>query len=405
MDVAKDIRKIEEDYPNLRGRIAFPSALGGGEGNWPVSIAILGPDLQVANSYALKIHDTLKKTPGFTDLNIDLDGNGPELQIQLDRKRASELGVRASDVGSAVRLMIAGQDQISTFKEGNEEYPVTMQLLPEQQRDPAILARLMIPSSKLGQVRLDNIASVQRGLTQARMKRIARQYAVSVNGNTDFAPDVASVKLREIVNKISLPPGYTTKLQGTIKILDETNKNLIMTLLLACIFMYMVLAAQFESLLHPFAIMLSLPLSVPFALLTLWLTNRTLNLWSSLGVLLLLGVVKKNGILQIDYANKLRREGMALRQAVLEACQVRLRPILMTTFSIIAGLIPTALGVGAGAQQRSAIAVTIIGGQTLCLLLTLVVTPVAYSLLSEMSEMRLFSWIKWPRLRRAHAGS
>jgi HAE1 family hydrophobic/amphiphilic exporter-1 len=151
--------------------------------------------------------------------------------------------------------------------------------------------------------------------------------------------------------------------------------------------------------------MLSLPLSVPFALLTLWLTNRTLNLWSSLGVLLLLGVVKKNGILQIDYANKLRRDGMALRQAVLEACQVRLRPILMTTFSIIAGLIPTALGVGAGAQQRSAIAVTIIGGQTLCLLLTLVVTPVAYSLLSEMSEMRLFSWIKWPRLRRAHAGS
>jgi hydrophobic/amphiphilic exporter-1 (mainly G- bacteria), HAE1 family len=178
-----------------------------------------------------------------------------------------------------------------------------------------------------------------------------------------------------------------------------------MTLLLACIFMYMVLAAQFESLLHPFAIMLSLPLSVPFALLTLWMTNRTLNLWSSLGVLLLLGVVKKNGILQIDYANKLRREGMPLREAVLEACQVRLRPILMTTFSIIAGLIPTALGVGAGAQQRSAIALTIIGGQTLCLLLTLVVTPVAYSLLSEMSEMRFFSWIKWPRVRRAHAGS
>jgi hydrophobic/amphiphilic exporter-1 (mainly G- bacteria), HAE1 family len=405
LDVAKDIRKLEEDYPNLRGRIAFPSALGGGEGNWPVSIAILGPDLQVANSLAMKIHDTLKQTPGFTDLNIDLDGNGPELQIQVDRKRASELGVRASDVGSAVRLMIAGQDEISTYKEGNEEYSVTMQLLPEQQRDPAILARLMIPSSKVGQVRLDNIATVQRGLTQARMKRIARQYAVSVNGNTDYAPDVASVKLREIVNKISLPPGYTTKLQGTIKILDETNKNLIMTLLLACIFMYMVLAAQFESLLHPFAIMLSLPLSVPFALLTLWMTNRTLNLWSSLGVLLLLGVVKKNGILQIDYANKLRREGMPLRDAVLEACQVRLRPILMTTFSIIAGLIPTALGVGAGAQQRSAIAVTIIGGQTLCLLLTLVVTPVAYSLLSEVSEMRLFAWIKWPRLRRAHARS
>jgi HAE1 family hydrophobic/amphiphilic exporter-1 len=405
LDVARDIRKIQAEYPNLRARISLPSALGGGEGSWPVSIAILGPELETANLYATKIHDTLKKTPGFTDLNMDLDGNGPELQIQVDRKRASELGVRAADVGSAVRLMIAGEDQISTYKEGNEEYPVTMQLLPEQQKDPSILARLMIPSSKIGQVRLDNIAAVQRGLTQARMKRIARQFAVSVNGNTDFPPDVAALKLRDIVNKVTLPPGYTTKLQGTIKILDETNKNLILTLLLACIFMYMVLAAQFESLLHPFAIMLSLPLSVPFALLTLWLTDRTLNLWSSLGVLLLLGVVKKNGILQIDYANKLRREGMPLRQAVLEACQVRLRPILMTTFSIIAGLIPTALGVGAGAQQRSAIAVTIIGGQTLCLLLTLVVTPVAYSLLSEMSEMKFFSSLKWSRLRRAHAGS
>src|SRR5215510_3695422 len=153
-----------------------------------------------------------------------------------------------------------------------------------------------------------------------------------------------------------------------------------------------------ESLLHPFAIMMSLPLSIPFALLTLWLTGRTLNLWSSLGVLLLLGIVKKNGILQIDYANKLRDQGVPLREAVLEACQVRLRPILMTTFSIIAGLIPTALGVGAGAQQRSAIAVTIIGGQTLCLLLTLVVTPVAYSLLSQLSELRWAGALKASRL-------
>src|SRR3989442_15245401 len=274
-----------------------------------------------------------------------------------------------------------------------------MQLLPEQQKDPSILALLMIPPWKIGQVRLDNIATVQRGLTQAKLRRVARQFAVGVNGNTDYPPDVAAVKLRQIANKINLPPGYTSRLQGTIKILDETNKNLIMTLLLACIFMYMVLAAQFESLLRPFAIMLSLPLSVPFALLTLWATNRTLNLWSSLGVLLLLGVVKKNGILQIDYANKLRRDGMPLREAVLEACQVRLRPILMPPFSIIGGLIPTAIGNGAGAAQRSAIAVTIIGGQTLCLLLTLIVTPVTYSLLSQLSELRLGSALRASRLR------
>ena len=145
--------------------------------------------------------------------------------------------------------------------------------------------------------------------------------------------------------------------------------------------------------------MMSLPLSIPFALFTLWATHRTLNLWSSLGVLLLLGIVKKNGILQIDYTNKLRAEGVPLRQAILDACQIRLRPILMTTLSIIAGLIPTAIGVGAGATQRSAIAVTIIGGQSLCLLLTLIVTPVTYSILSELSETRTAASVRPWRAR------
>jgi len=252
---------------------------------------------------------------------------------------------------------------------------------------------LMIPSTKVGQVRLDNIATIQRGLSPGRINRYNRQFQVGVRANLDSNVPLgaAAEKVREAIRKVGLPPGYTSRFSGTVKTLDDTNKSLIVTFLLACIFMYMVLAAQFESLLHPLAIMMSLPMSIPFALLTLWMTGRTLNLWSSLGVLLLLGIVKKNGILQIDYANRLRDQGLPLRQAILEACQVRLRPILMTTFSIIGGLIPTAIGVGAGAAQRSAIAVTIIGGQTLCLLLTLIVTPVTYSLLSELHLLARFS--------------
>jgi len=399
-DVAKDIRKIMAQYPSIRSRVNWPSALGEGESYSGINVRMLGPDLQKVGEYARKLHTELKGTPGFADVDMDLDINSPELQIQIDRQRASDLGVRAADVATAVRLMIAGEDQISTYKETGEQYPVTMQLLPEQQKDPKVLARLMIPSTKVGQVRLDNIATVQRGLSPGRINRYNRQFQVAVraNLNSDVALGAAAEKVREAIRKVGLTPGYTSRFSGTVRTLDETNKSLIIAFLLACIFMYMVLAAQFESLLHPLAIMMSLPMSIPFALLTLWLTGRTLNLWSSLGVLLLLGIVKKNGILQIDYANKLRDQGMPLRDAVLEACQVRLRPILMTTFSIIGGLIPTAIGNGAGAAQRSAIAVTIIGGQTLCLLLTLIVTPVTYSLLSQLSELRWAGALKASRL-------
>src|SRR5437867_8132585 len=395
-DVAKDIRKIMTQYPNIRSRVNWPSALGEGESYSGINVRLLGPDLQKVGEYGKKVYDQLKKIPGFADVDMDLDINSPELQIQIDRQRASELGVRAADVANAVRLMIAGEDEISTYKEADEQYPVTMQLLPEQQKDPQVLARLMIPSTKVGQVRLDNIAAIQRGLSPGRINRYNRQFQVAVRANldSDVALDAAAERVRGVIRKVGLPPGYTSRFSGTVKTLDDTNKSLIVTFLLACIFMYMVLAAQFESLLHPFAIMMSLPLSIPFALLTLWLSGRTLNLWSSLGVLLLLGIVKKNGILQIDYANRLRQEGLPLREAVLEACQVRLRPILMTTFSIIGGLIPTAIGAGAGAAQRSAIAVTIIGGQTLCLLLTLIVTPITYSLLSELTELKLSRTIK-----------
>ena len=185
------------------------------------------------------------------------------------------------------------------------------------------------------------------------------------------------------IKEIGLPPGYSYRFSGQVKVLEETTWNLLLAMLLASIFMYMVLAAQFESFSYPFIIMLTLPLSIPFALFSLWITGRALSLWSALGMFLLLGIVKKNGILQVDYTNRLRAAGMPVREAILEANRVRLRPILMTTLSIVAGLIPVAIGIGAGSEQRASIAVTIIGGQTLCLLLTLLIVPVAYSYLAE----------------------
>jgi len=200
------------------------------------------------------------------------------------------------------------------------------------------------------------------------------------------ALDAAVPIVRDEIKKLKLPAGYRAKFAGQSKVLDETATNMIIAISLASIFVYLVLVAQFESFVQPLIIMTALPLSVPFALVTLAITHRPLNLWSTLGVLLLLGIVKKNSILQVDYTNVLRRRGLPLHDALIEASRTRLRPILMTTAAIIVGLIPTALGSGAGARQRGDIAVTIIGGQTLCLFLTLLLVPVAYSLTEEARE-------------------
>src|SRR5437879_3739234 len=308
-----------------------------------------------------------------------------------------------TDVSDAVLLFYSGEDEITRFKEGSEQYPVTMQLLPEQRDNPDVLARMMVPSTKLGQVRLENVASIGRGAGPASLQRYNREFQVSVFANvgSGYPLDLAAAHTVQSIKEVGLPAGYSYLFSGQVKVLEETTWNLLLAMLLASIFMYMVLAAQFESFTYPFIIMLTLPLSIPFALFSLWITHRSLNLWSMLGVFLLLGIVKKNGILQVDYTNRLRSEGIPLREALLEANRVRLRPILMTTVSIVAGLIPVALGIGVGSEQRAAIAVTIIGGQTLCLGLTLLVVPVAYSYLASL---QFVSWseyatLAWTRMR------
>ena len=376
-------------YPNIMAKINQPSMIGGGgEFFGSLRATIVGPDMVQTIQYGQDAVARMHRSPGLVDAGATTSLNSPELQVKVDRQRASDLGVRAQDVGMAVRLMIAGTDQISTYKEGGEQYDVTMQLLPEQQRDTTVLGRLMVPSSKLGQVRLDSLATLERGGGPLRIQRSDRQFQVSIMANPAPGEPLSAgiAAMRSEINALDLPVGYGYRFGGTAEALEQTTSNLMVAFLLAAIFMYMVLAAQFESFLHPFTIMLALPLSIPFALLTILLTGRTLNLWSALGIFLLLGIVKKNGILQVDYTNKLREQGVPLRQAIIQANHVRLRPILMTTSSIVAGLIPTAIGIGVGSGQRSAIAMTIIGGQSLCLLLTLLMTPVAYSLFAELEE-------------------
>lgn len=404
VEVANVARKIFDQLPQARQKMSFPSALGGGESmGFPIQVQLLGPELDKLGELARRAGDEIRALPGIVSSEPSFFFASPELRVTLDRARAAELGVRATDVASAVRLLMSGEDQITTYREAGEQYPVKIMLDEKQRSDRDILARLMVPSSRLEQVRIDNVADISRGLGPSRINRFNRQYNIPI-----FVSNAPDKPLSEAVNdinqtlqKLNLPPGYRYFFGGNVKALDETTNNLIMAFLLAVVFMYMVLAAQFESFTHPFIILLALPLSVPFALLSLYLTGRTLNLWSTLGVLLLLGIVKKNAILQVDYTNHLRAEGLPVREAILQADRARLRPILMTTFAIIAGLIPTAFGRGAGSAQRSAIAVTIIGGQLFCLLLTLLLTPVAYELLERWSPklMRVRQW-NWKALFR-----
>jgi HAE1 family hydrophobic/amphiphilic exporter-1 len=380
-DIVKELRRRLAAHPSYKPSITIRNPLGGGEqGGFPISANILGPDMERLAEYSLRALALSQKLPSLTQPKITLNLSNPEIHVEVDRKRAADLGVRMATVGNTLRLAVAGDDEISNYREGSEQYPVKIRVLENQRRDIEAIGKLTVPSATGAPVRIDNLAKLTRGLGPSSLQRYNRQFSVSLS--SDIAPghalDEASNDVRKLLASLNMPADMSYKLSGQTKILDETTQNLIMAIALAMIFVYMVLAAQFESFIQPIVIMLVLPLSIPFALFTLWMTGRALNLWSALGVLLLLGIVKKNSILQVDYANVLREKGMPIREAIIESCRTRLRPILMTTSAIIAGLIPTSLGLGIGGQGRAAIAITVIGGQSLCLFLTLLLVPVAY---------------------------
>ena len=391
------VRKIMAAHPGNNPTVVARNPLGGGGGGGSaISAVLLGSDIGKLYDYSQQLLQKGKETSSLVDTRTDYSDASPEVQVVVDRARAADLDVRMATVGDALRLMVAGDDEISSYREAGEQYPVKMRVLESQRRDIDTVGKLTVPSLSGRPVRIDSIASLNRGFGPTRITRANRQFSITFNADIaqGHALDEASNDVRKLIADLHMPPGYGARLQGQTQNLDETTDNLIMAIGLASVFVYMVLAAQFESFVQPIVIMTVLPLSVPFALFTIWVTGRTLNLWSALGILLLFGIVKKNSILQVDYTNVLRAQGMPLDQAIEEACRTRLRPILMTTSAIVAGLIPTALGLGIGGAQRSAIAVTIIGGQSLCLFLTLLVVPATYVKLDALEQSLTNQWFK-----------
>ena len=270
-------------------------------------------------------------------------------------------------------------------RQSNDDYDVQLRLAAEDRADPETISRLYVPRTGGGLVRLDSLVQLVPAVSPSRIDRLDRQRQVQLRAG--IAPGYAQADriaaLRAEVARIGLPAGYTTAVTGRGRELERTGREFAWAFLLSLIFMYIILAAQFESLVHPLTILLSLPIAIPFGLLSLWATGNTLNLYSALGMLVLFGVVKKNAILQVDHMNGLRRAGVDRAQAIRQANRDRLRPILMTTLALIGGMLPLALGTGPGAEERRTIAVVIIGGQLLALTVTLVLTPVAYSVLDD----------------------
>jgi len=395
-EIQQEIRQRLRKIPDVRVQIRNPQTFVGGGPNYDIDFALLGPDLDTLFHYA----DSLRLRAaelGLQDADITLKLDKPELRVQIERDRAAKLGVDTEDIAGALRIMVGGDDQVTRFRDEtmNEDYDVQLRVREGGRNDAATIARLFVPRSDGGLVRLDNVVQLIETNAPSRLDRLDRQRQVSLRAGV--APGYAQADrvaaLQKAVAEMGLPTGYTTRVSGRARELENTFTEFLWAFLLSVILMYIILASQFESLIHPFTILLSLPISVPFAILSLLVAGQTLNLYSALGLLVLFGVVKKNAILQIDHMNKLRAAGLDRAAAILQGNRERLRPILMTTLTLIAGMLPLALGTGPGAEERRAVAVVVIGGQALCLLLTLVVTPVAYSLLDDLGQR--LKWRHW----------
>lgn len=389
-DVMQEVRsRLRKFAPAMRAGVRnAPSFNFGAGGRFDIDFVLRGPEIQALSDYADELVKRSEKLGGIVDADTSLKLNKPELRVTIDRERAADLGVDTSDIATSLRVMVGGDEEASRFRDEsiNETYDVQLRLIQGDRNDVPTISRLYVPSSRGGLVRLDNLVRITRETSPSRIDRLDRERQVSMRASVapGFALADRIEALRGAVAEMNLPPAYTTTVSGRARELERTFTEFIWAFALSIIFMYMILASQFESTIHPLTILLSLPLSVPFALLSLWGTGDTLNLYSALGILVLFGVVKKNSILQIDHMNSLRSRGMERAEAIMQGNRDRLRPILMTTLALVAGMLPLALGTGPGAEERRSIAIVVIGGQTLSLLLTLIATPVAYSLLDDL---------------------
>jgi HAE1 family hydrophobic/amphiphilic exporter-1 len=351
--------------------------------------------LEKLGEYSGALMAKVKEIPNATDVDTSLVFGKPELRVEIDRQRAADLGVRVSDIAQALNTLLAGQ-VVSTFPSGGEIYDVRLRAAEQFRTKRDALNQLTV-ASKSGPISLDQVVRLKEGEAPSSINRLNRQRQVTISANVlagGSQADITNAIDKLAVEGLHMGPGYTAGAAGQSKELQRTAMYFLTAVSLTFIFMYIVLAAQFESFLHPLTILLTLPLSVPFGILSLWMFGQTVNVFSGLGLLLLFGIVKKNAILQIDHTSGLRAKGMEMYEAIIQANRDRLRPILMTTMALVAGMLPVVLSNKAGVASNRAIGVLVVGGQSLCLLLTLLAVPVFYSLFEDAKQSRVVCAIR-----------
>jgi HAE1 family hydrophobic/amphiphilic exporter-1 len=404
-DIMQQARRVLAPYKGLRTSVQYVGNSGGGGRGGEVNLTIRSLDPEDLDAFLPRYLDAVRAIPGLVDVDSTAAVRRPEVRVRLDRRRAADLGARASDVGTALSTLVGGS--IATrYREGDEVMDVWLRLDRPFRDDTSLLRSIRIPAASGTQLRLNDaagsvlripsaggtvplsaVASLEKGLGPVQIDRVDRLRQVTVYGNlVGLDLGAALDAMRSTFADLDPPPTLDARLTGRSKSFADAYVNFAVAFALSLLFMYMILAAQFESLLLPVPILMALPLAMPFALLSLLALGENLNVYSIFGLFLLAGVVKKNGILQVDRTLQLEAEGMPRLEAILLANHQRLRPILMTTLTLIAGMLPIAFGQGPGAANRASMAKVIVFGQALSLAVTLLITPVAYSLLKDAAD-------------------
>lgn len=384
-DIRRDVlAKLPTEIRATAGEVQ-PFSIGGAA-TQNVQMAIKGPDLAQLGVYAKRITEGMRQVPAAVDVDNSLVEGKPELRIAIERDRAANLGVQVADIAGTLQLLVGGL-KVSSYGEAGEEYDIRLRADARYRASPETLALFDVPSMKSGAIPVTSVIDAQPDSGPAQIDRLSRRRQVTIMANPapGSGDNAVQAALDKLIADQHLPAGYSVEAVGRSRNTGDTAVGFLIVIGLAFVFMYLILAAQFESWLHPVTILLSLPLTVPFALLSLLIFHESLNMFSALGLLVLFGVVKKNAILQIDHTNHLRAQGMPRAQAILIANKDRLRPILMTTIAFVAGMIPLVNSHGVGSGQNHTMGSIVLGGQSLSLLLTLLAVPVAYSFFDDLS--------------------